>query len=67
MTTYAAWDQEMAEDIDSATIFATVYDKVIERWNQRGIVPGELIRKKGGISRRCECLVPHSQWEDVAR
>lgn len=46
MTTYAAWDQEMPEDIDPAAIFATVYDKVIERWGKRGIVPGELIREK---------------------
>lgn len=46
MTNYSAWDQEMPEDIDPVTIFAAVYDKVIERWNQRGIVPGELIREK---------------------
>jgi hypothetical protein len=47
-TTLAAWcdEQELLETDDAATIFAVIYDKVIDRWAKQGVTPRDLVHEK---------------------
>jgi hypothetical protein len=46
LTTLAAWQHELDQDVDALDIFQAVYSKVVERWAERDVDVAQVVQEK---------------------
>lgn len=46
LTTLAAWQHELDQEVDALDIFQTIYSQVVERWAERDVDVAEVVKEK---------------------